>query len=361
MVENPQELLITTIGAPASNVRVRPTPEQVDELFDLAFENRVGLLFLERCRELGVALSPAARENHARLSERRDLTERMMIRLSDVLQDVARDRWVLFKSVKPFPSTPNDTDWFPFDRREHPALVRRLLESGFSFLERAPLQTTLIEDSGAGLVHSDKRGGIYYIDCYQAPSADYFIYLDPEKMRRHFTYREVQGHMLPALDACAELIAIMIHNVFPEKTFSMESWFLVLHYVAEIEEKGKIDDFVEAVRENFVERAVSANVALAVALHRHFFGNCPDTLSKLLDEFPLAVAEDRLLEQSGYLLPYNFSNRCFWGSFLEKLRDPVSLRSAGMQALHMLNPVFFADVMRIIWKRTRRGGIYRQM
>ena len=189
MVENPQELLLTTIGAPASTVRVRPTPDQVDECFDLAFENRVGLLFLERCRELGVALSPAARENHARLSERRDLTERMMIRLADVLQTVARDRWVLFKSVKPFPSTPNDTDWFPFDRREHPALVRRLLESGFSFLERAPLQTTLIEDSGAGRVHSDKRGGIYYIDCYKAPSADYFIYLDPDKMRRHFTYR----------------------------------------------------------------------------------------------------------------------------------------------------------------------------
>lgn len=361
MSANLQELLLTTIGSPANSVRTRPTPGQVDECFDMAFENRVGLLFLERCCELGIALSPAAQKNHARLLDRCESTERVMFRLTDVLQSVARDRWVLFKSIKPFPSTPNDTDWFPFDRREHSALVGRLLESGFSFLERAPLQTTLTEGSGASLVHSDKRGGVYYIDCYKVPSADYFIYLDPEKMRRHFTYRKVQGHELPALDACAELAAITIHNVFPEKTFSMESLFLILHYLIEIEENGGVDDFVETVRENFIERAVSANLAVAVALHRRFFGDCPEILSRLLDEFPSEVGEGRLLERSGYRLPYSFSNRCFWECFFEKLRDPISLRSAGVQALHMLNPVFFADVMQILWKRTRPGGIYRQM
>ncbi len=32
-----------------------------------------------------------------------------------------------------------------------------------------------------------------------------------------------------------------------------------------------------------------------------------------------------------------------------------------VQAAHMLNPLFFADVVQIIWRRTRKGGVYEQM
>ncbi len=361
MAETPVEVLFGAIGSPLGGERRTPSPQQVDACFDFAFNNRVGLLFLERCFEQGVALSPSAQENRRRLIERRERTEQVMIRLAEVLQQAAPDRWVLFKSVKPFPSTPNDTDWFPFDRKDHPALVDLLLRSGFAFLEKAPMQTTLVEESGVNVTHSDKRGGVYYIDCYVAPAADYFIYLDPAKLRSHFTYREVQGHRLPALDAPAELIAILFHNVFPERTYSIESFYLVLHYLAEIDRAGRTDAFIAAVQENHVARAASANLAVTAALHRRHFGSCPENLARLFEVFPAARKEALILEESGYALPYHFSNPCFWRCFADKLRDPISLWSAMVQATHMLNPLFFADVVRITWRRTRKDGVYEQM
>lgn len=356
-----QNTVFSTIGSPLIGGGVLPETEAIDDCFDFAFENRIGLLFLQRCIDMGVSLSPTAKAHYDRLDERRQQTEAVMVRLSEILQKKIPDEWVLFKSVKPFPSTPNDTDWFPFDIKRHGELVDYLLSLGFTFLEKAPMQTTLIANEGVGIAHSDKRGGVYYIDCYQAPSADHFIYLDPGKMRRHFMYREVNGTPLPALAASGELTAILFHNIFPEKTYSIESFFLTLHYLAEIEKAGQLDDFVSTVKENFVERAVSANLAITAVLHNRYFGSVPPFLETLLATFPSAVEEGKLFEEMNCKLPYNFSNGCFWRTFWEKLRDPLSLRSAFVQALHMLNPIFFYDVVTIIWKRTRKGGIYKQM
>jgi len=356
-----QETVFAAIGSPLSGGGVRPDTKIIDDCFDFAFENRIGLLFLERCVALGATLSEVSQGHLDRLNERRRRTESVMVRLSEILQKKVPNKWVLFKSVKPFPSTPNDTDWFPFDIKRHGELVNYLLENGFKFLEKAPMQTTLIAEEGEGIAHSDKRGGVYYIDCYQAPSADHFIYLDPAKMEKHFTLKEVTGTPLPALAASGELVAILFHNVFPEKTYSVESFFLTLHYLAEIERDGQLDDFIATVRENCVERAVSANLAITAWLHERYFGSVPPFLDLLLKKFPSGTEERVVFEAAGGQLPYNFSNGCFWKVFFEKLRDPLSLRSAFVQAFHMLNPVFFFDVMRIIWKRTRKGGIYKQM
>ena len=223
------------------------------------------------------------------------------------------------------------------------------------------MQTTLVDDRGLGITDSDKRGGVYYIDCYRAPAADYFIYLDSAKLKRHFIYREMDGIHFPALSASGELAATMLHNVFPEKTFSIEACLFVLHSLKEIADLGQYDDFVETICENNITRAASASLVLTAALHTHYFGSCPSILASLVDEFSSSSDEIPLFESGSHQLPYNFSNRCFWGSFFEKLRDPVSFKSAFVQAAHMLNPVFFADVVKIVWRRTRKGGVYKQM
>jgi hypothetical protein len=277
------------------------------------------------------------------------------------LNEVPSGGWILFKSLKPFPSTPNDTDWFPVDRQDHQPLCEHLLRHGFSILERAPLQLTLVDNEGLNSVHSDKRGGIYYIDCYIAPGADYFIYLDPAKMRKYIVNRDVRGVSVPVLRAPAELAAIMFHNVFPEKTYSVESFYLILYYLKEIGDAGEVDEFVDLVKENCLDYAASANIAITAALHYRNFGNVPDVLKTLGIQLPDATAEGTVFSAQHYLLPYNFSAKTFWCSFFRKLREPLALKSAFVQALHMLNPVFFVGVVRIIWRRMRPGGIYKQM
>ncbi|MEP5764895.1 MAG: hypothetical protein ABJ308_09880 [Halieaceae bacterium] len=355
--------MFDVIGSPftESHVGTLPTPDDVDRLFDFSFENRVGLLFLQRCKEQGVVLSPTGNSNFKKLDQRRSDTEDIVVKVTELLDEVLKDEWTMFKTIKPFPSTPNDTDLFPFDENKHGILCQHLLDSGFSLLEKAPLQTTLIEDSGTGIADSDKRGGVWYIDCYKSPGADYFKYLDPAKMKRHLVLTEVKGAMIPNLAAPAELAAICYHNVFPERTYSVESFYLILHYLKDMEQKSLVDEFVATVEENYVPRAVSANIAVTRALHRHHFGFVPSILDELLAIFDKSISEERTITTDNYYLPYNFSNPCFWRCFAEKLRDPISLKSLFVQAFHMLNPAFAWGVFHIIWKRTRPGSIYKQM
>ena len=72
-------------------------------------------------------------------------------------------------------------------------------------------------------------------------------------------------------------------------------------------------------------------------------------VEKLLKEFPQESGEKERFNQTQNL-PYDFSKLCFWRCFFQKLKDPISFRSLFVQFYHMLNPVFFWGVVRILIK-----------
>ncbi|WP_353081814.1 hypothetical protein [Tessaracoccus lapidicaptus] len=354
------QILFRTIGPRPGGGDLTPDAEQLEEMTEYAFKSRVGLLFLEECVARGVELGPEARGLHVSLTTRRQATDAVVVRLADKLDEVASGEWVLFKSIKPFAATPNDTDWFPLDPSRHAELCDHLLRDGaFKLLEVAPRQTTLIESGGEGVTDTTKRGGIYYIDCYVFPSTDYFIYLDPRKLRKHVRTTQVNGRNVPVLSPQAELAAIMFHNVFPERTYTPESYYLIKHYLDQIEETESLEAFVEVCREQKVEYAAATNLALTLAVDREVFAIEDERLPRLmrrLGHADLAVAGF----DPGGKYPYEIPNRYFWGAFLSKQRDTTSRRSTYTQLLHMLNPIFLADVVKVIWRRSVKGGVYEQ-
>lgn len=353
-------LLFQTIGYPIGTGGARPSSETIEQLTTFAFKSRVGLLFLEECLRHGVALGPSAQALHESLSQRRASTNDVMLKLTRRLNEVAKGEWVLFKSVKPFAATPNDTDWFPLDPTRHAELCRHLLADGdFRLLEKAPLQTTLIESGGEGLTDTTKRGGVYYIDCYIYPGTDYFIYLDPRRLRDYVSSTDIDGELVPVLAPPAELAAIMFHNIFPERSFSVESYYLIRSYLEQVRRNSDEQRFVDLCRDQKMEYAAACNLAAVKAIDAAQFGFSDPDVDRLLVE----------LGYAGFVLPgfdpndafpYQFSNSVFWRTFLLKQRDPTSLRSSLNQALHMLNPLFLADVIHILWKRCVRGGVYEQ-
>lgn len=353
-------LVFQTIGSPIGSGTDVPSPEQIEEITNYAFKNRVGLLFLEVCIERGIELGPRAIEMHRSLTARRESTDEVVVKLAKRLDLVARGEWVLFKSIKPFPSTPNDTDWFPLDPNRHGELCSHLVEDGqFKLLEVAPRQTTLIEASGESFVDTTKKGGVYYIDCYVCPSTDYFVYLDPQKLRKHVRHTSVLDYEVPILAPHAELAAIMFHNVFPERSFSIESYYLIKQYLDLIEESSSLGEFVKVCREHKMELAAACNLSLVRDVDLRQFGVVDPRVNTVLNELGYSDLSIRGFLPTGRF-PYEFPNRYFWGVFLKKQRDFTALRSTGVQLLHMLNPVFLFDVMRIIWRRSVRGGVYEQ-
>mgnify|MGYP006945887833 CR=1 FL=1 len=124
------ELIFHTIGWPIGSGTRTPKPEELEAITEFAFKSRIGLLFLDECLNRGVELGPKALELHSSLMERRKATDRVVVKLAKRLDEVAKDEWVLFKSIKPFASTPNDTDWFPFDHKRFQPLVDHLCNDG---------------------------------------------------------------------------------------------------------------------------------------------------------------------------------------------------------------------------------------
>lgn len=352
-------MIYQTIGWPIGTGTKTPAPEELEDITEFAFKSRVGLLFLDECLNRGVDLGPKARELHTSLMDRRKETDRVVVKLAKQLDEVAKDEWVLFKSIKPFASTPNDTDWFPFDAKRHKELIDHLCKNGFKWMETAPLQTTLIEEGGVDVTDTTKKGGIYYIDCYVSPSTDYFIYLDPRRMRGYVEETEINGYSVPILQPHAELTSIMFHNVFPEKSFTIESYYLVKRYLDLMEEAGTLDAFVEACREQKVEYACAVNLVVTRAVDEAQFGQKDPRIDQILAGLGHSTLKVPEFDPNG-AFPYEFSAKVFWRAFLSKQRDRTSFLSTLNQFVHMLNPIFFADVARIVWRRTVKGGVYEQ-
>ena len=353
-------ILFQTIGSPIGAGSMTPDAADIEHLTEYAFKSRVGLLFLDECVRRGVALGPAATYLHQSLTKRRTATDEVVVRLAKKLDEVAEGEWVLFKSIKPFAATPNDTDWFPLDPTRHRELVEHLQRDGsFKLLEVAPRQTTLIESGGDGVTDTTKKGGVYYIDCYVFPSTDYFVYLDPRRLRHHVRSTTINGYRIPILSPQAELAAIMFHNIFPERTFTPESYYLGKSYLDMIEQGDGLQAFVDVCREQKVEYAAACNLALVAAVDRQQFSIEDERVRRLLEMLGWPALEVPEFDARGKY-PYQVPNRIFWRSFLSKQRDVTSRRSTGVQFLHMLNPVFFADVVKIVWKRSVKGGVYEQ-
>ena len=355
------QLIFQTIGWPIGTGTAQPSPEELEEITEFAFKSRVGLLFLDECVRRGVALGPKAIELHGSLMARRRETDRVVAKLAHRLDEVAKGEWTLFKSIKPFASTPNDTDWFPFEAKRHKALVDHLCApgGGFKWMETAPRQTTLIEEGGDGVTDTTKKGGVYYIDCYVAPSTDYFIYLDPSRMRGMTEIVMVEGYPVPVLQPHAELTSILFHNVFPEKSFTIESYYLVKRYLDLMEERGTLNAFVDVCREQKVEYAVAVNLFVTREIDRAQFGQTDPRIAMILS----GLGHEKTIVPGFNPLggfPFEFPASVFWRAFLSKQRDRTSFLSTLNQFAHMLNPVFFADVVRIVWRRTIKGGVYEQ-
>jgi hypothetical protein len=353
-------LILETIGSPIGQGSILPRAEDVEEAVDDIFKSRVGLLFLDTATELGVELGPQATVLHRSLANRREQTSRVIAKLAATLNDVANGEWVLFKSIKPFASTPNDTDWFPLNPRMHGALVDHLLKNGdFHLLETAPRQTTLTEASGAGTVDTTKRGGIYYVDCYRFPSTDYFQYLDTRHLRSDIEYVQFGDQQVPVLAPHAELCVLSFHNVFPERSFSHESYYLVKSYLDILEERDTLHKLIEFAIKHRMEWVLKCNLAMARDIDSTYFHRVDARIQRVLESLGGKAPSAHGFRTSS-ALPFEFSNLDFWGAFLSKQRDPVARRSTMLQAVHMLNPVFFADVAKIIWRRSVRGGVYEQ-
>lgn len=342
--------LIQIIGspfAPPSN-SINLLDEHKKRLFELAFENRVELLFLETLRKLDKL--NGLEEEYKKLKERYSMTLSVIAMIGSVLSssDVP---YVVFKSIKPYPATPNDTDILCLgDKKDYKKAYDILIKNGYKEHGIAPLQINVYDPRGEGKIGPGKKGGIYYIDFYQEVAADYFVYINKRRLLPFIREQIIDGVRVKILAPEPELAIVMYHNVFPEKTYHLEHFYLPLYRFSD--PSFSFDTFCKFVEDNQLKVAVRANLSLIEILHKIAFNIVPLPISELLNRWGVENTEIKGLNKNGINLPYYFTPVLFWKAFLFKLIDLRSIKSLFNQGFHMLNPKFFADVIKIILRRS---------
>ena len=118
------QILFRTIGSPPGTGDMTPSSDQLEAMTEYAFKSRSACSSwtsaCERESSWGRRLATPPVTDSTTTGDRRGRCAAG----EASLDEVAEGEWVLFKSIKPFAATPNDTDWFPFDPARHEELVR---------------------------------------------------------------------------------------------------------------------------------------------------------------------------------------------------------------------------------------------
>ncbi len=365
MVKNPSLELLRQIGTPFDPRQRYAAPAESTGLFEHAFKNRIGLLYLKNLKDSGCLedLDP----EYEKLAFREAQTKLTAARAGRVLDDLKVD-YVLFKTMRPFPATPNDVDIVCLgDRRDYERAARAFFGLGYRNLAGpAPMQTLFVDPRGFNgngeRVDAHKKGGIYYVDLYRAPSADYFVYIDPGKLRQEAVRMNIDaadGYQASVLRPEIELASILMHSVFPEKTFTLELFYTICHWLNGFGARQK-ERFVRFSLENHIRFPVRACFTLAVVLHREAFGFVPGELEQVIGELGgMYGPEASSFSSGGMNGPYHFLASSFCLAFLRKLPDPASQRSLAVQGLHMMDPRFAAGVFKSLWRHMTTGSYHQ--
>ena len=284
-------------------------------------------------------------------------TLEVVVRLSEKLNKFDKGNYIVFKSLKPYPATPNDTDIIYLGKKKkYKEMVQYLLDDGYEFHEWAPQQKTLFDSIGKDQIGKGKKGGTYYIDLYEEISTDYYAYLNRNVLRPYMFEKEINGVSVNLLKPEPELAIVLFHNVFPERTFQLEHFFLPLYY---LEQKDfNISAFLDFVIINKMEKAIRTNFTFIAYLHNKYFGFVPEPVESINKKLGENLKELERYKASGLALPYMFSQSTFWSSFVRKTMEWYSFKSLILQAFKMLNPVFFLDVVTALKNRMSEKGVY---
>jgi hypothetical protein len=152
--------LLRIIGSPFGVSGIE-RPIESDELYQYAFKNRLGLLYLSALKEQD-KLDKLIQE-YEMLDRRAYETRLTAARVAQVF-DTAGIPYVLFKTLRSYPATPNDVDVIFLGPGKQFEDAKGTLRSAgyFQNSTAAPLQNLFLDPRGGDGVSWDKKGGMYY-------------------------------------------------------------------------------------------------------------------------------------------------------------------------------------------------------
>ena len=350
--------LLRTIGTPFASEQKQDLPENRDEasnFYAYATKNKIGLFYLESLRDQGMLEEFGLVSEYQ--EEKKKHNEQLITasRISELFNSFGVN-YAIFKSIMPFPATPNDVDIIHFGSDdEFERATETMLQSDYIEVKgQADADQRMFHDSRNGKLEPHPREkDVYDVDFYQKISASYVSYLDKRKLEKYVVEMNISDNKLKVLQSEAELVAIIIHSIIPEMLCTLFVYYATLHYVERMNSE-EINKFIGIAKENNVTLSLKAHFSLIAELHKAAHGFVPEKIEELLAELGDEKRERGILVQNDFKMPHRYSFLLVARILLEKAKESGFRRSAVKQIVYMLNPRLTKWVIyNIIWRRRR--------
>jgi hypothetical protein len=186
------------------------------QLIESASLNKIGLLY-------SIASNKASKE----MVTRNELLIVTLKELSNVFS-VNGLRYSIFKTIKPFPTTPSDVD----------VLVNR------EDLQRA---ASLLEFSGFQITTEDAysitmQRGTMIVDLQLQPSVSNLPYISKEFLMRNIVLKHLDGFDVYNLSDEAEIIVVASHSLYKEQLFTLSDYYTITMLTERV---ADVDNLIE--------------------------------------------------------------------------------------------------------------------
>lgn len=348
--------LLKVIGSPfdPKNTLCPKNKEEAWALYELSVKNKISLSYLESIKaqsKLSDFNLSAEYEKEMLKYKTQSITN---ARVSRLLNSHGVN-YAVFKSIIPFPATPNDVDIIHFGSdAEFEDLTNIMVNSNYIEIKgEVDASQRMFHDLRECQHLNPHKKDVYDIDIYQKISASRVVYIDKTKIEKYVQKINFLGVNINILSRETELMAIIIHSIVPEMLFTLLVYYTSLHYI-KLMNLGDIDKFIAISQDNNVIHSVRSHFTLISELHQSAHGFVPDKVQYLLTKVSANKKENELLLKNNYNCPHMYSMWTVFWVLLEKLKEFEFQKSVINQILYMLNPKVTKWVItNIIWRRNR--------
>jgi len=325
------------------------------ELYNYAIKNKIGLLYLEALNDRGKLEEFRLKSNYEEEQEKYDKQLITVARVSELFNS-SNVNYAVFKSIMPFPATPNDVDIIHFGSDvEFENAAELMLLSGYLEVKgQADAEQRMFHDARDGKLwpHPHQKD-VYDVDLYQKISASHILYLDKRKLEGHVIEINRFGTILKVLKPEAELVAIVIHSIIPEMLCTLFVYYSTLYYLAKMNSR-EINEFIDIAKENNAVYPIKVHFSVLAELHQAAHGFIPAQIEEILTKLGTDELEKRNLFKNEFKTPHKYGLSTVVKTLLEKANEAECRRSVIKQLVYMLNPRHTKWVIHnIIWRRQR--------
>lgn len=347
--------ILRTTGSPfAPDHEELKSRNEALKLHDYAVKNKIGLLYLETLKDQGKLEDFGLGSKYKAECEKHNEQLITLNRIAKFLNSLNTD-YAVFKSIMPYPATPNDIDILCFCLdEEYKEIVETLLKNGYIKPEEGSGPHVVMFHDTRDCDHIDlHEKDVYDIDLYKDVAISHIVYLDKRKLAKYVTEIDVLGEQVKVLKPEAELVASITHSIIPTQLFTLFIYYATLYHLAGMS-PDDIKRFINIAKENNATFSVRTHCSLVAELHKVAHGFVPEELEEILANLGNETQDVRNLVRNDLEMPYRYS----WAvirALLEKTREKRFQRSVVVQVKSMLNPRFAKYVICAVVKMRGRG------